>query len=342
MNRDISIDIVKCMAAMLITYSHMGMLFPPQYAVLSTGGAMGDVLFFFCSGYTLLLGRGGNGFFNWYKRRINRIYPTVFAWALMACLFFDSHVDFLYTIQWGGGWFVACIMLYYVIFYLIRKYAFFSNDFRVVCRRIAFVVTISVATVLIWYWTMDREPGFNMYGQTKFRWCHYFLFMLAGAIIGWIRTHRMRIYEGRPSMRMGFFTSLLLMLFCVILYYGIMMFRGMGWIYDEMQILTLLPLMGFVCTMYLWCNTSQMTKLYNSRICGFAIKFIGGLCLEIYLVQYDLLTDRFNHLFPLNIFIIFLQIVVMAYVLRCMARIWSQTFKDGDYDWKAVVRLVSF
>lgn len=95
MKRDVSIDIIKCMAAMLITYSHMGMLFPPQYAALSTGGAMGDVLFFFCSGYTLLLGRDDNGFFNWYKRRINRIYPTVFAWALMACVCFDLHVDFV-------------------------------------------------------------------------------------------------------------------------------------------------------------------------------------------------------------------------------------------------------
>lgn len=33
---------------------------------LATGGAIGDVLFFFCSGYTLFLGRMGR-FDNWYK-----------------------------------------------------------------------------------------------------------------------------------------------------------------------------------------------------------------------------------------------------------------------------------
>ena len=50
-----------------------------KYNALATGGAIGDVLFFFCSGFTLFLGKMGR-FDNWYKRRINRIYPTVFAW----------------------------------------------------------------------------------------------------------------------------------------------------------------------------------------------------------------------------------------------------------------------
>ena len=340
MKRDVSIDIIKCMAAMLITYSHMGMLFPPPYAALSTGGAMGDVLFFFCSGYTLLLGRDDNGFFNWYKRRINRIYPTVFAWALMACVCFDLHVDFVYTLLWGGGWFVTCIMLYYVLFYFIRKFAFSRQSVETAVKRMWLVIALSVAAVLVWYWTMDREPGFNMYGQTIFKWCHYFLFMLAGAILGWLKRHKNMDAESCTGWRPGFLVSLLLMVGCVAMYYGMMMFRGKGWLYDELQILTLLPLLGFVYAMYVWCNTRQMVRLYNNRIAGFAVKAVGGLCLEIYLVQYNLFTDRLNDLFPLNIVIIFLLIVVAAYVLRCMARIWAQTFMEGNYDWKAVVKIV--
>lgn len=85
--RNPSIDILKFFAALLITNSHMGMLYPDSLVKLSTGGAIGDVLFFFCSGFTLFLGRGGD-FFNWYKRRINRIYPTVLMWAaIMAFVF---------------------------------------------------------------------------------------------------------------------------------------------------------------------------------------------------------------------------------------------------------------
>lgn len=54
-NRNVGIDILKCIAAILITNSHMGMLYG-KYSVLATGGAIGDALFFFVSGFTLFLG----------------------------------------------------------------------------------------------------------------------------------------------------------------------------------------------------------------------------------------------------------------------------------------------
>ena len=82
--RDFSIDVLKFLAAILITNSHMDLLYG-DYSYLATGGALGDSLFFFCSGYTLFLGRDAS-FFNWYKRRINRIYPTIFAGAAAAAL----------------------------------------------------------------------------------------------------------------------------------------------------------------------------------------------------------------------------------------------------------------
>lgn len=82
--------------------------------------AIGDALFFFCSGFTLFLGRMGR-FDNWYKRRINRIYPTVFAWAILGSLLFGYHNDINNILLSGGGWFVSCIMLYYVLLYFIQQ-----------------------------------------------------------------------------------------------------------------------------------------------------------------------------------------------------------------------------
>lgn len=76
---------LKFIAALFITYSHMGILFP-KYGGLVTGGAIGDGLFFFCSGYTLFLGKQDR-FIDWYKRRINRIYPTIIMWALLSSVF---------------------------------------------------------------------------------------------------------------------------------------------------------------------------------------------------------------------------------------------------------------
>lgn len=123
-NRNISIDILKFFAAILITNSHMGLLYG-KYSVLATGGAIGDALFFFCSGFTLFLGRMGR-FDNWYKRRINRIYPTIFAWAIIRAFIFQNDYGMKHTILSGGGWFVSCIMLYYTLFHSTTLYGLFT------------------------------------------------------------------------------------------------------------------------------------------------------------------------------------------------------------------------
>ena len=72
--RDFSIDIIKCLAVFMIVNSHADIAFP-QYKIFATGGAIGDALFLFCSGYTIFLGKMRD-FGNYYKRRISRIYPS--------------------------------------------------------------------------------------------------------------------------------------------------------------------------------------------------------------------------------------------------------------------------
>jgi peptidoglycan/LPS O-acetylase OafA/YrhL len=52
--RDISIDIIKFLAVLFIINSHADVCYP-KYSALATGGAIGDALFLFCSGYTLFL-----------------------------------------------------------------------------------------------------------------------------------------------------------------------------------------------------------------------------------------------------------------------------------------------
>jgi peptidoglycan/LPS O-acetylase OafA/YrhL len=47
MQRDSGIDFIKFIAAILITNSHMGHLYPQGLSILATGGAIGDALFFF-------------------------------------------------------------------------------------------------------------------------------------------------------------------------------------------------------------------------------------------------------------------------------------------------------
>lgn len=52
--RNISLDVLKFIAAIMITNSHLGSQYG-QYSTLATGGYLGDALFFFCSGFALFL-----------------------------------------------------------------------------------------------------------------------------------------------------------------------------------------------------------------------------------------------------------------------------------------------
>lgn len=317
--RNISIDILKCIAVFAITNSHMELLYG-KYSILATGGAIGDVLFFFCSGFTLFLSKMGR-FDNWYKRRINRIYPTVFACAIICAFVFNQHHSMDYTIIHGGGWFVTCIMLYYIILYFIQRFCL---------NQLKWVLGIAALISVIWYLIIDRPSDYNMYGNTYFKWCHYFLFMLLGAMLG----------ISKRNWNFNLKLDLLKLIISTVIFYGILFAGKKIAAINEWQIISLIPLLGITFYFYKICNSQLLKKWYDNKISGWIIKFIGGLCLEIYLIQGAFFTNKLNNIFPLNILIIFLAIIIAAYILRCTARTFSQTFKDGEYDWKAVFKFV--
>jgi len=46
-----------------------------------------------------------------------------------------------------------------------------------------------------------------------------------------------------------------------------------------------------------------------------------------------------NSIWPLNLLVIVTLILVCSYVVRCLARIFQQTFRTEDYEWKKVFSL---
>lgn len=318
--RNIGIDVLKFFAALLITNSHMGLLYG-KYSFLATGGSIGDALFFFCSGFTLFLKpmEGIKQFPDWYKRRINRIYPTVFAVAILACTFFNGHRTINEIILYGGGWFVSCIMLYYIAIHFVGSYL---KD------KIYWVIALVFIATGIWFYFIYQTPNLSIYSPDCYiRWLFYFAFMLLGAKMGTI-TGQIKL---KPK------TDWLMLLLCIIVFYGIFIASIKFQKIVAIQYLSVFPLLGTMYYAYKVCNGRMFTKIYNSKTGNFVIRFIGGLCLEIYLVQFYLFTDKMNHIFPLNILIMFLIIFVAAYLTRCFARIISQTFKEAPYDWKQVI-----
>lgn len=335
--RNKAIVLFKFFAALLITYSHMGLLFP-KFGGLVTGGAIGDGLFFFCSGFTLFLGRDG-GFLNWYKRRVSRIYPSIIMWALLSAVAFGWTWYVTDLITTPKYWFIPCIMVYYAIFYVIRRYL-------MKYMKAVFVGSLLIITALSFF-VLDMERSV-MYAQVSFMRIYYFMFMLLGAItaldlrksdnemiFGGLR--RMCVGGGKNKGKLGVMREELngsrsFSLFCIsiVLYYACMAAYKLGPFYCHFQMLSLIPLLLAIYFFFIFCSCEKMTKVFDKALSGNVVYFISSLTLEIYLVQYALFTDRMNFMFPLNIPVMYLMIFGVAYVLKVLAQGFSQIFGKED------------
>lgn len=318
-SKKMSIEAMKFIAVFLVANSHMGLMYG-KYSFLATGGALGDALFFFCSGFTLFLSRCDR-FDNWYKRRICRIYPSVFAWALISDAFFDRHLGMKSILFHGGGWFITCIMIYYVILYFVRKKLFDK-------KWISFAISGSI--VLVWYLFFHDNSSLGIYSSGDyFAWAIYFLFMLLGAYLG---AGKIELC----SIRLRY--NVILFLISLVSYYGLQYLCVLSDVLVRFQLVTLIPMFGVIIFLYKICDSSMLNKLMDRRI-GNVVKAIAGLCLESYLVQFSLITDKMNGIFPLNLVIVMIAILIMAYVVKCLGRVFVQVFRNEDFRWKDVVSL---
>lgn len=324
--RDISIDLIKFLAVLFIINSHADMCYP-KFSALATGGAIGDALFLFCSGYTLFWG-GLKRFDNWYKRRVNRIYPSVFACLIVSAIIGKLTFESLNLVKLGGSSFVLAIMIYYVLLYCVQKW--FIN-------RIPWVIGATAVVTLVAYWFFPYKyevSNKGLYGiTTLFRWIPYFAMMLMGAWLG-LKTKR-----GEMQVKTTW-KDPVLMIACLVVFYGIQFMAKKVHAVAPWQIVTVPFLAGIVYYFWRCCNAEWLRKVYGTKIGNWLIMAIGGLCLESYLIQFSLFTDKLNFLFPLNIPLMMLIILVVSYVCRCLARIISQTFRTEDYEWRKVFSII--
>lgn len=312
--------------------------------MVCTGGAIGDGVFFFCSGFTLFLGRDG-GFLNWYKRRVGRIYPSIIMWALLSAVVFGWDWSVTDVITTPRYWFIPCIMVYYVIFYVIRR--FMINRMNMV-----FIGSLGIIIILSFF-VLDMEHSV-MYAQVSFMRIYYFMFMLLGAITAIDLTREdnnmifsclYRISSGvksdeevkRPYVSIK--RSFALFFVSIVLYYVCMAIYKLGPFFCKFQIVSLIPLLLAIYFFFMFCSCEKMIKVFDKTVLGNVVYAISALTLEIYLVQYALFTDSMNGLFPLNIIITYLIIFCMAYVLKCLSQVFSQIFGGGDFEVRKIFKL---
>lgn len=119
-----SLDFLKVLATIFITNSHFIPLYEDVSPSLATFGVHGNALFFFVSGYLLMMGleKKHESFDNWFKKRIQRLWPAVFIWAIIASMLYCDELSWQKILLAPKYWFLQAIVIYFFIFYFVGNW----------------------------------------------------------------------------------------------------------------------------------------------------------------------------------------------------------------------------
>ena len=147
--------------------------------------------------------------------------------------------------------------------------------------------------------------------------------MALGAYMG---IHRARYKSNR--------FSLIMLPVCIILWYAVNHFFH----YSALQLLSI-PLLLAICYFtYILTKSEIIIRLMINRTAKAIICVCGGLCLEVYLIQFSIITPWFNSIFPFNIPIVILLCIRAGYVLNILSKFFSQTFDSKPYNWVMLIK----
>lgn len=223
------------------------------------------------------------------------------------------------TITWEnillakGYWFIQCILYSYIfVYFLLLK----KN--KIILSGFLLSIILTIITVLSC--NKSTESIFH-----HFHWVCYISCMILG------------IYCAKNNYKIkwgGIKTIISFILYFIIMSIGKGKINNLYYI----QILALIPLHSFLFYFYYW-SQRWITSVQQKQFIYKPIYWIGSLCLEIYLIQYHFITDKFNYLFPLNIVIVFSEILIAAYLLKISTNFLLQTLNKNPYNWKNILKL---
>ena len=122
-NKIPGLDFLKFVAAVLIIISHFIPVYKDVNVGLATFGVHGNTLFFFVAGFLIMKGllKRKEMFDNWMKRRLQRLWPAVFLWAVVAAMVWCDGLSWQKILVAPDYWFLQAIVVYYALFYWVGR-----------------------------------------------------------------------------------------------------------------------------------------------------------------------------------------------------------------------------
>ena len=295
------INYLRTIATVLITNSHYSNIWP--IADLAAGGLLGNILFFAALGFCLLNIKENFG--KWYLKRIVKIYPIMIGFTLLAVLIGDYSLTswknavrlFLYPTNYI---FLVWLMLSYIAFYIL---AWLSKKYD---KTIEISLAVLFGAWILTYFIFVDKSIYQIDNVDKpFILFLYFSSMLIGALF---KKHIDRFKKINA-------TNIILLLVSLIVYFGSKIAFSkiqaiVFWqILNQLSILVVLYFM-FAVFIALEDCLKKVPDLINK-----AVKFVAGITLHIYIVQFVLIRRLEGLIFPVNFLATTVAILALASVI---------------------------
>ena len=293
---------LRFLGVCLITNSHLGNVWP--ISQLATGGALGNSIFFFVSGYCI--SKTNQNFGKWIFKKIRKLYvPILMVQGACYLIGTYSYTDVLQTIKtciWPTNyWFFPAILIGYICMYLESK-------LKEKGKSIFFVSCIGLILIRFYGAEIHKIGTENDFiTKTAF----YILLMQTG--------HSLRERPRKQNVKTWINVSKAAI--GVLGMYGWKIGQNIGLVSSLLQPVEYLFLFCFVYNLFIVCreNENKLAKMALSKAWK-PVRWIAAHSWEIYLVQVPLLHDL-----PLISFPFSLVEVVFAIFICSAAIHWGSS-----------------
>ena len=295
------INYLRTIATVLITNSHYSNIWP--ISDLAAGGLLGNILFFAASGFCLLSIKENFG--RWYLKRIAKIYPVMIAFTLLAVLIGDYSLVtwkeafrlFLYP---TNHIFLVWLMLSYIAFYVI---AWLSKKYD---NAIEISLSVVLGAWILTYFIFVDKSVYHIDDVSKpFILFLYFSSMLIGALFK------------KYIDKFGKIKAVNV----ILLFVGLIVYFGSKIAFSKILSIAfwqILNQLSILVVLYFMFAVFIGLEDYFKKIPGWinkAVKFVAGITLHIYIVQFVIIRRLEGLIFPVNFLVTTAAILGLACVM---------------------------
>ena len=295
------INLLRALAAALITNSHYGEIWP--VTALATGGLLGNVIFFAVSGFCLAEVKGS--FFKWYGRRVLRVLPVMVLFTIFTVLIgvypINSTEDFVRTFIFPTNYvFLVWLLVLYAVHYAV---AWIEQRWG---KRFLVMGVVLIAWLAVYAFVVDKSAYVVDEVHRPFILFVYFFAMQIGTIL---RRDAEKSTRFKPL-------NLILIFVTAAAYFVIKVLLGKNSALYGVQIISQLVLLVLLYVTFV--TLISIERRLKSAPVAFrrCIGFVSKITLHVYLVQFVIIAWFKGLVFPLNALVVTALILVAAWLLK--------------------------